>query len=171
MRRLFLLLCITTISPVILAQDSPDNAKVLSLYENQRFAEAAAYLETFYQEASTDAKLMNSLAYSYRMSRDIPKAGFYYNRLYQLDTANVTALASLAWINQHRGIHNAASEYYQKILLIDSSYIDAYTALAGLAKGNQDFISAFNYLLVANRLQPSNSTVANDFAEICISLK
>src|SRR5690606_8454192 len=78
---------------------------------------------------------------------------------------------SLAWINQHRGIHNAASEYYQKILLIDSSYIDAYTALAGLAKGNQDFISAFNYLLVANRLQPSNSTVANDFAEICISLK
>lgn len=172
MKRLSLLVFLFMISTLYVhAQQTPDNQKTLLLYEEQRFGEAATYLESFYAEKPADAKLINSIAYSYRMSRNYQKAAFYYTKLNELDSLNITALASLAWINQQRGMRNSAMVLYEKILTLDSTYIDAYTALASLSKQKGDVISTFNYLLWANYLQPNNSSIANNFADICITMK
>lgn len=170
MKQLILFLCILIISVSnVKAQRIPDNQKVLQLYEDQRFAEAASYLESFYEDATANKKLISSLAYSFRMAKDFPKATLYYTKLYELDTLNVNTLAVLAAINQQRGQQNAAKDLYQKILLVDSTYIDAYVALAGFAKRDMDNASAFNYLSIANRLSPNDSDVASNFADVCVS--
>lgn len=44
------------------AKNIPDHQKVLSLYENQQFYEAAQYLESFYTDTTSDTKLINSIA-------------------------------------------------------------------------------------------------------------
>lgn len=172
MNRIALIFCLYMVPIVsVHAQQLPDNQKTILLYENQRFGEAATYLESFYTDQSTDTKLINSIAYSYRMAKNYQKAAFYYTELHKLDSLNITALASLAWMSQQRGMQNSTMELYLKIIALDSSYVDAYTALAGLTRQKGDIISSFNYLSRANQLQPNNSSIANDFADICMTMK
>lgn len=172
MKRLALFICLLVVSVFkVQAQDSPDNQKIVLLYEDQRFSEAANYLESFYQDSSTNIKLTNSIAYSYRMARNYQKAFFYYGKIHELDPSNLNALASLALINNQKGLYNASMSLYEQILEIDSTYVDAYTALASIYKRSQDILSAFNYLLKANQLQPNNSVVAKDFVDLCLLLK
>lgn len=153
------------------AQDpTPDNKKILLLYETQQFAEASEYLSQFYTESSTDIQLINSIAYSYRMAGDFQQATTYYNKLYILDTLNTTALTNLAYINNQRGLYKSSMDLYKKLLAIDSTNIGAYTALANLYTREKDIISAFNYLHKANTLQPTNSNIAYEFVQLCISL-
>ncbi len=172
MKRLVFFTCLLVVSIFKAeAQGSPDNQKTLLLYENQRFSEAANYLESFHQDTSTNIKLINSIAYSFRMARNHQKAFFYYGKIRELDSLNLNALASLAFINNQKGLYNASTDLYEQILEIDSTYVDAYTALASIYKRKQDIPSAFNYLLRANRLQPNNSMVAKDFVDLCLLLK
>lgn len=172
MKRLAFFVCLLIVSVFkTVAQDSPDNQKTLLLYESQRFSEAASYLESFYTENTRDSKLLNSLAYSNRMSRNYQKADFYYSKLYEMDTTNFTALANLAFINNQRGRYKVAADLYQQMIEIDSMYVDGYTALASLAIRNSETIPAYIYLQTANYLQPTNSIIANDLAEICLVLE
>lgn len=167
---LFIYLLAITIFKVQ-AQDSPDNQKMVQLYEDQRFLEAANYLESFYQNTGTDIKLINSIAYSFRMARNYQKAYFYYEKIHELDPSNLNALASLAFINNQKGLYNASMSLYEKILATDSTYLEAYIALASIYKRKQDIPSTFNYLLKANQLQPNNSSVAKEFVDLCLLLK
>lgn len=149
---------------------TPDNKRILLLYETQQFSDASAYLSQFYTDSSTDVQLINSIAYSYRMAGDYQQAATYYNKLYALDTLNAAVLTNLAFINNQRGMYKSSMDLYKKLLAIDSTNIGAYTALANLYRREKDIISAFNYLQKANILQPTNSNIAYEFVQLCLEL-
>src|SRR3546814_1065797 len=78
---------------------------------------------------------------------------------------------NLAGLHVKRGRYASAEDYYQRIITVDSNHITAYRALSDLAKRNGDLAVAFNYLLRANSLQPTNSDIAYDFAQLCMDLE
>lgn len=166
-----ILILILTVHFNINAQSlTPDNTRILHLYETQQFSEASKYLSQFYTDSSTDIQLINSIAYSYRMSGDYQQASNYYNKLYTLDTLNISALTNLAYINNQRGMFKSSMDLYKKLLAIDSTNVNTYTALASLYTREKDIITAFSYLGKANTLQPTNSNIAYDFVQLCLSL-
>lgn len=105
------------------------------------------------------------------MNRNYKKAYLFYSQLYAIDSLNLTALTNLASLSNQRGMYNSSMDLYKKILSLDSTYIDAYMAIAILFKRKIDILNAFNYLHKANTLQPTNGEVANELAQLCITLK
>lgn len=154
------------------AQDSyPDNGKLLELYQAQRYHEAADYLLSFYTDTIADPAILNRLGYCYRMAGDYAQAEPYYQQLYVLDSLNVLTLLNLATLHVQRGRYSSAADFYQRIIAVDSNHVKAYRALSDLMKREGDLAAAFNYLLRANNLQPTNSDIAYDFALLCMDVE
>ena len=56
------------------AQNTPDNSKLLDLYQTQRYAEAAVYLQSIFKEDTQDPKELSQLAYANLMAGKLPTA-------------------------------------------------------------------------------------------------
>ncbi|MGV3762104.1 tetratricopeptide repeat protein [Parapedobacter sp.] len=167
-----LLVCFGVSCQAGYAQESrPDNNKLLELYQAQQYREAAVYIRSFYPDTVADPAVLNRLGYCYRMAGDYAEAEPYYQQLYALDSLNVSVLMNLAVLHMRRGLYASAADYYQQTIAVDSNYVAAYRALSDLAKRNGDLAAAFNYLSTANNLQPTNSDIAYDFAQLCMDLE
>lgn len=146
---------------------NPDRDQLLGYYENQRYIEAAAYLQSFYKEDPKDIKSLNQLAYANLMANQLPEAEKFYLKINDLQPKTTPVLFSLAAISTKRGNTAKAKVYYQDILALDSTNFHAYKALAGLSKGDE----RLSYLKKANLLQPLDADVAVDLSETYYTLK
>ena len=149
----------------------PDNNKLLELYQSQQYKEAAEYLKSFYPDTVTDLSVLSRLAYCYRMAGDYRLAEQYYLQLHALDSLDIPTLLNLAVVNAQRGLLKPSAAYYQKVIVVDSTHIQAYVALSSIMKRLGDGDAAFSYLERANQLQPTNSDIAFDFAQMCMNLR
>jgi tetratricopeptide (TPR) repeat protein len=142
---------------------SNDDAVLLDHYQNQRYAEASALLESRYGKETSDPKAMAQLAYANLMAGNLAQAERYYSTLSSLQPENLPVLYSLANVNLRRGNEGKAKEYYQKILKIDSNNFRVYKQLASLI-GNSTNPEKLAYLTKANSLNPKEADVAYDLA-------
>ena len=167
MRNLLLLLFGIFLNGYAIAQsgNNVDNEKLLEFYQTQRYAEAAAYLESAYQSDSLNQKSLSQLAYAYKMAGKLPQAENNYLKLLQLDSANAPVLFNLAEISSRRGNAEMAKKYYLEILKVDSTSFSAYKLLAGLSRDELD-LNRLEYLRKANELNVTDGDVAFDLAEL-----
>jgi tetratricopeptide (TPR) repeat protein len=142
---------------------STDDALLLDHYQNQRYAEASALLESRYGKDTADPKAMTQLAYANLMAGNLAQAETYYARLTALQPENIPVLYSLANVNLRRGNEAKAKEYYLRILKIDSNNFRVYKQLAGLI-GNSASPEKLAFLTKANSLNPKEADVAFDLA-------
>jgi tetratricopeptide (TPR) repeat protein len=147
------------------AQNTVDNNKLLELYQTQRYAEAASYLQSIFKEDTQDPKELSQLAYANLMAGKLPDAEKSYLKLYALQPNSLPTLFSLANISIRRGIDEKAKSYYEAILKLDSTNFNVYKQLASL---NKDDISTekIRYLRKANTLNPTDADVAFNLCEI-----
>ncbi|MFC3197401.1 tetratricopeptide repeat protein [Parapedobacter deserti] len=151
------------------AQDrQPDDARLVEFYQTQQYREAAEYLNMFYPETTADPTVLSRLAYCYRMAGDYNLAEQYYLRLHAQDSLHIPTLLNLGAISVQRGLYVQATSYYERVIAIDTAHLAAYKALSGLMIRKADFETAYRYFASANKLQPSNSDIAYDFAKLCM---
>ncbi|MGK6351326.1 tetratricopeptide repeat protein [Parapedobacter sp. DT-150] len=149
----------------------PDNNRLLEFYQSQQYREAAEYLKQYYPDTIADPTVLSRLGYCYRMAGDYGQATRYYLQLYALDSTNTSTLSNLAAIHIRRGQYLPAAGYYQRIIAVDSAHVAAYDALSGLMRRRGELDSAYHYLRRANQIQPVNSDIAYDFAQLCMDLE
>lgn len=147
------------------AQHTPDNDKLLELYQTQKYIEAAAYLQSIYEEDTEDPKELSRLAYANLMAGKLPDAEKNYLKLYELDSSSLPTIFSLAKINIRRGNDDKAKSYYLEALKLDSTNFNIFKQLALLNKGEIN-AEKIKYLKMANSLNPIDAEVAFDLAEI-----
>ncbi|MGI4727084.1 MAG: tetratricopeptide repeat protein [Janthinobacterium lividum] len=152
-------------------QTAVNDAFLLDLYQNQRFAEAADFLKKTYLEPVTDLKTLAKLAYTTRMAGKLPEAESYYLRILAKDSMNVPVLMSLAGIQIKRENDGKALVYYEKAIKIDTNNFAVYKQLGRLYLGKIDTINSLKYLQKANTLQPQEADVAADLSLLLISMK
>ncbi|MEJ7558734.1 MAG: tetratricopeptide repeat protein [Pedobacter sp.] len=160
---IFAFTCIQTLR--LQAQSTLDNAKLLDLYQTQRYTEAAAYLLTVYKEDTQDPKELSQLAYANLMAAKLGDAEKSYLKLYAQQPTNLSTLFSLANISIRRGIDEKAKGYYEEILKLDSTNFNVYKQLAYLNKGDIN-TEKIKYLRKANALNPTDADVAFSLCEI-----
>ncbi|GAA4793247.1 hypothetical protein GCM10023231_21890 [Olivibacter ginsenosidimutans] len=154
------------------AQDGkPDQEMLINLYQSQQYAQAAAYLENFYQENTDDVRLLQGLAYCNRMAGNYVNAEKYYKALLAIREDDLSVLSSLAAINYQRGQLKQSSEYYNRILTLDSTHLASYKALASIAQQAGDMDKVYQYLSTANRLAPKDMDVVYDLSNFYITLE
>jgi len=161
---LFILLILFLSKPALSQSESTiDNEKLLEFYENQRYVEAAEYLESSNQQDSINPRKLSKLAYAYKMAGKLPKAEESYFKLLELDSANLSALFNLAEISSRRGNMDKAKKYYLDVLKTDSTNFTVYKRLAGLSVLD---LNRLEYLKKANELNNTDGEVAFDLAEL-----
>lgn len=172
LRFFFLVFLVLQITSLLKAQQTTINdALLLDLYQNQRFAEAADFLKKTYPEPVTNLKTLAKLAYTTHMAGKLPEAESYYLRILEKDSLNVPVLMSLAGIQIKRENDSKALVYYQKAIRIDTNNFAVYKQLGRLYLGKIDTINSLNYLQKANTLQPQEADVAADLSLLLISMK
>ncbi|MGY0038188.1 tetratricopeptide repeat protein [Pedobacter sp. NJ-S-72] len=158
-----LILCCSAFAAT--AQSAPvlDREKLLDFYQNQRFSEAAAYLQSVYSENTNDPKEISQLAYTNMMAGNLPAAEKSYLKLYNLQPGSLPVLFNLASLQRRRGDDNKAKAYYQEIIKIDSLNFNVYKQLAALVPNPMNPEKQF-YLKKANALHPADADIAFDLA-------
>jgi Tetratricopeptide repeat. len=146
----------------------PDGHRLLTLFENQQYREAAVYLHEFYPDTTTNTAVLSRLGYCYRMAGDLSRAEYYYLRLLKLDDKSVSTLMSLGAINAQRGVSLQAIDYYRQVISVDTTHARAYQALSRLFSQRGMSDSAYYCLERANFLEPANSDIAFSFARMCM---
>lgn len=152
-------------------QNKVNDALLIEMYENQRFAEAADYLKKNYLEPITDPKILSRFAYTNRMAGKLPEAEGYYLRIYEKDSTNVPVLLSLAGIQIKRENDNKALFYYEKAIKIDTVNFIVYKQLGRLYLGKPDTANALKNLQKANLIHPEEADVAADLSLLLINMK
>ncbi|RZK78558.1 MAG: tetratricopeptide repeat protein [Pedobacter sp.] len=147
------------------AQVKIDNERLLEFYQTQRYAEAAAYLQTIYKEDTQDPKEISQLAYANLMAGKLPDAERNYTKLYEQQPTNLGSLFSLASISVRRGNDEKAKGFYKEILKVDSTNFNVYKQLAYLHKEELN-TEKINYLKKANQLNPTDAEVAFSLCEL-----
>lgn len=166
MKNIFYSLLLMVFSQQCYAQSSTaDQQKLLDLYQNQKYAEAAQYLKNSYTDQTNDQKALNQIAYCFLMAGNNVEAEKYYSKAYQLQPQNLSVLFSLGNISTRRGNQKLAKKYYGEIVKIDSNNFNVYKLLANLYPSIKDSLR-FVYLLKANQLNPNEADVAIDLAEV-----
>lgn len=165
MKRLIYLLLICCSTLIAAAQTAPaaDQEKLLEFYQTQRYAEAAAYLQTIYGTELSSAKELTQIAYTNMMAGNLVPAEKYYLKLYEMQPKSLPVLFNLASISQRRGNTSKSKQYYQEIIKIDSTNFNVYRLLASM----YTFPLApekLYYLKKANTINPTNADVAFDLA-------
>lgn len=152
-------------------QNIANDALLLDMYQNQRFAEAADYLKKSYSEPITNLKILSRFAYANRMAGRLPEAENYYLRIYNQDSTNVPVLLNLAGIQIKRENDSKALVYYEKAIHIDTANFLVYKQLGRLYLEKPDSSVALKNLQKANHLQPEEADVAADLGLLLISIK
>lgn len=150
------------------AQDAKtvDKEKLFDLYQTQRYADAAQYLKSIYGEEVNDFKVLSQIGYCFLMAGNTVEAEKYYTRAYTLQPGSLSILFSLGNINTKRGNTEKAKLYYGEIVKIDSNNFNVYKLLANLYHSPKDDSLKLTYLLKANFINPLESDVAADLAEL-----
>jgi len=166
MKTIFYSLLLMVFSQQCYAQSSTaDQEKLLDLYQNQKYAEAAQYLKNSYTDQTHDQKALTQIAYCFLMAGNNVEAEKYYSKAYQLQPQSLSVLFSLGNISTRRGNQQLAKKYYGEIVKIDSNNFSVYKLLANLYPSLKDSMR-FVYLLKANRLNPNEADIAIDLAEV-----
>lgn len=163
---LFIFLLISAQFSNAQSKSTLDKDKVLDYFQNQQYAEAAAYLQGIYKENSTSPKELNQLAYAYLMAGKLPEAEKNYLKLYSQKPNDPALLLNLANINTRRGNTDKAKGYLQEILKTDSTNFNAIKQMAFLSKEDRDTSARINYLKKANVLNPTDADVVSDLSEL-----
>ncbi|QNK62992.1 tetratricopeptide repeat protein [Pedobacter sp. PAMC26386] len=159
----FLLLCIVAFTAYAQSEPVLDKEKLFEFYQNQRFSEAATYLQSVYKENSEDPKEISQVAYTNMMAGNLPVAEKNYLKLYQLQPASLPILFNLASLQRRRGNDSQAKFYYKEIIKIDSLNFNVYRQLASLINNPMSSEKQF-YLKKANILHPADADVAFELA-------
>lgn len=170
MKRILYLITLSLITLPAFSQQVND-ALLLDYYQNQRFAEAAAYLKSVYTEPVNDMKALSRLAYTSQMAGKLPDAEGYYQRILNTDSTNTAILYNLAALNQRRGNNSKSEVYYKKILLKDTTNFQVYKQLATISHNKADIISKLVYLQKANKIDSVDFDVASDLSDLYVTLK
>lgn len=167
------ILCFIALSLVTLPTFSQqvNDALLLDYYQNQRFAEAAAYLKSVYTEPVNDMRALSRLAYTSQMAGKLSGAEVYYQRILNTDSTNTGILYNLAALNQRRGNNSKAEVYYKKILLKDTTNFQVYKQLATISHNKADIISKLVCLQKANKIDSVDFDVASDLSDLYVTLK
>lgn len=170
----FLLLTVTLLilADAIKAQTkTPNDAVLIDLYQNQRYAEAANYLKKNYPEPITDLKVLSRFAYANQMAGKLLDAESYYLRIYQQDSTSIPVLLNLANIQIRRENNSKALFYYEKVIAIDKTNFSVYKQLGRLYADKSDSEKAIANWQIANQLNPEEPDVAADLALMLINQK
>lgn len=167
MKQLFLFFSIVFAYQLSIAQSKTgiDREKLLDYYQTQRYAEAAAYLQSYHKEDTQDIKALSQMAYANLMAGKLTEAEKYYLKLNSLQPNNLPTLFSLAGISSRRGNVEQAKAYYVEVLKNDSTSFSAYKQLADLDREGVSLVRN-HYLEKANELMPADADVAFDLCEI-----
>lgn len=168
MKRLFLSCFALLLSLFCFAQDMVvDKEKLLEFYQNQRYAEAARYLQQTYPANTTDVKALLQLAYVNLMAGNLPNAAALYQKIDSLQPRTMSVYFNLANIYAKRGDNLRSRSYLEKIISIDSTN---FNALKQLPNYTDSISLKIFYLKKANNIRPADADVAGDLAE-CYKLK
>lgn len=166
MKTLLVIVALFVISACCEAQDfSIDKERLFDLYQTQRYAEAGEYLKSVYGETN-DSKALTQMGYCFLMAGNNVEAEKFYSKAYQLQPQNLPILFSLGSISTKRGNSEKAKLYYGEIVKIDSNNFNVLKLMANL---HQHDSLKLSYLLKANKINPSESDVAIDLAELYAS--
>lgn len=167
MKQLFLFFSIVFAYQLSIAQSKTgiDREKLLDYYQTQRYAEAAAYLQSYHKEDTQDSKALSQMAYANLMAGKLNEAEKYYLKLNVLQPNNLPTLFSLASISSRRGNLEKAKAYYVEVLKNDSTSFSAYKQLADLDREGVSLVRN-HYLEKANELMPADADVAFDLCEL-----
>lgn len=150
------------------AQDAAiDKTKLLDLYQTQRYADAAAYLQTVYPNHTTDLKALGQIAYCNMMAGKLVAAEQNYQQIDSLQPNTLPVLFNLASINAKRGNSQKTRFYLEQIVKLDSLN---FNALKQLANFTDSLAEKTSYLKKANGINPTDADVAGDLA-ICYTRK
>ena len=152
-------------------QNTGNDAVLIEMYQNQRYAEAVDYLKKNYPEPVTDLKILSRYAYANRMAGKLPEAEAYYLRIYEKDSTTVPVLLNLAGIQIKRENDTKALFYYEKAIRIDTANFSVFKQLGRLYLEKPDTSNALKYLQKANFIQPEEADVAADLSLLMISMK
>ncbi len=152
-------------------QNTFNDAQLIDFYQNQRFAEAAAYLKNSFSEPVTDLKILSRFAYANQMAGKLPEAESYYLRIYNQDSTSIPVLLNLASIQARRQNNTKALFYYEKVIAIDKSNFSVYKQLGKLYLDKSDDEAAIKNLQLANRIRQDEADVAADLSLLLINKK
>lgn len=142
--------------------------KLLEYYENQRYDDAARYLQSVYTDDTQDLKALSQIAYCNMMAGKLPEAEKSYLKINTLQPDNLPTLFSLVSINSRRGNASRAKSYLQQIISLDSMNFSAYKQLAVY----EDTAEAkLKFLTKANKLKATYPDVAYDLSMVYRELK
>jgi thioredoxin-like negative regulator of GroEL len=140
-----------------------DKDKLFEYYQNQRYAEAAQYLQSIYPADTKDIKAISQLAYCYLMAGKLTDAERQYVKIDSLQPRSLPTLFNLASINSKRGNRLKTATYLQQIIQLDSNNFNAYKQLSAYTN---DIKLKNSYLQKANKLNPFDADVAIDLAQV-----
>ena len=164
MKRLSISMLLLVISSLCLAQQAViDKEKLLELYQSQRYAEAASYLNTIYPADTKDVKALTQIAYCNMMAGKLVDAEKNYQQINQLQPQQIPVLFSLANINSRRGNKRNTTNYLQQIIQLDSNNFNAFKRLADYTDSVE---LKLQYLQKANKLNTTEADVAFDLARV-----
>ncbi|TKB99401.1 tetratricopeptide repeat protein [Pedobacter cryotolerans] len=162
MMKSLILIFLFLVSCIVKAQNiNIDREKLLDLYQTQRYAEAAQYLQSIYPPDTDDLKALSQIAYCYMMAGKLPDAEKNYLKINALQPNTLSVLFSLANINSRRGNTAAAQFYLLDIIKLDSTNFNAFKQLANYTDSIKLKVK---YLEKANRLNVTDADVAFDLA-------
>ncbi|MES2448572.1 MAG: hypothetical protein V4546_15395 [Bacteroidota bacterium] len=162
MMKSLILIFLLLVSCIVKAQNiNIDREKLLDLYQTQRYAEAAQYLQSIYPPDTDDLKALSQIAYCYMMAGKLPDAEKNYLKINALQPNTLSVLFSLANINSRRGNIAAAQFYLLDIIKLDSTNFNAFKQLANYTDSIKLKVK---YLEKANRLNTTDADVAFDLA-------
>ncbi|UKB85754.1 tetratricopeptide repeat protein [Chryseobacterium sp. MEBOG06] len=165
---LSLLIAILSFKNISAQSAKIDPEKLLEYYENQRYEDAAKYLQSIYNENTKDIKALSQIAYCNLMAGKLPEAEKSYLKINSLQPNNLSALFSLTSINSRRGNASKAKSYLHQIIQLDSLNFSAYKQLAAY----EDVPDAkLKFLKKANTLKTADPDVAYDLSMVYRELK
>lgn len=142
--------------------------KLLEYYENQRYEDAAKYLQSIYTDDTQDIKALSQIAYCNMMAGKLPEAEKAYLKINGIQPDNPSTLFSLVSINSRRGNASKAKSYLQQIIRLDSMNFNAYKQLAAYEDTSE---AKLRFLKKANALKAADPDVAYDLSMVYRELK
>lgn len=153
----------------LIAQNTKiDTEKLLEYYENQRYADAAQYLQSLYPADTQDVKALTQIAYCQMMAGKLPDAEKTYRKINTIQPNNIPVLFNLTNINSRRGNIMNAKTYLQQIIQLDSQNFNAYKQMATYTDHPE---TKLEYLKKANSLNAADPDIAYDLAMVYNGLK
>lgn len=145
-----------------------DTEKLLGYYENQRYADAALYLQALYPGDTQDVKALAQISYCQMMAGKLSDAEKNYLKINTIQPENLPVLFSLVNINSRRGNVLNAKTYLQKIIQLDNQNFNAYKQIAGYADTPE---AKLEYLKKAHELNATDPDIAYDLSMVYSGLK